>query len=62
MADPKGFLKVERVGPRKRDPRERVHDYHQYFAFPDEGTLRDQGGRCMSCGIPFCHEGCPLGT
>ena len=62
MADPKGFLKVERVGPRKRDPRERVHDYHQYFAFPDERTLREQGGRCMSCGIPFCHEGCPLGN
>ena len=62
MADPKGFLKVERVGPRKRDPRERVHDYHQYFAFPDERTLRDQGGRCMGCGIPFCHEGCPLGN
>ena len=62
MADPKGFLKVERVGPRKRDPSERVHDYHQYFAFPDERTLREQGGRCMSCGIPFCHEGCPLGN
>jgi glutamate synthase (NADPH) small chain len=62
MADPKGFLKVERVGPRKRDPRERVHDYHQYFAFPEERTLREQGGRCMSCGIPFCHEGCPLGN
>jgi glutamate synthase (NADPH) small chain len=62
MADPKGFLKVERVGPRKRDPRERVHDYHQYFAFPGERTLREQGGRCMSCGIPFCHEGCPLGN
>ena len=62
MADQRGFLKIERVGPRKRDPRERVKDYHQYFELPDEGTLRDQGGRCMSCGIPFCHEGCPLGN
>jgi len=58
----RGFLRVERVGPRRRDPRERINDYHQYFEFPEEQTLRDQGGRCMDCGIPFCHEGCPLGN
>jgi glutamate synthase (NADPH/NADH) small chain len=62
MGELKGFLRVHRVGPRKRNPRERVQDYRQYFSFPDEQTLRDQGGRCMDCGIPFCHEGCPLGN
>jgi glutamate synthase (NADPH) small chain len=57
-----GFLRIERVGFDKRDPRERVGDYKQYWDFPDEPTLREQGGRCMDCGIPFCHEGCPLGN
>ena len=56
------FLRLERVGFEKRDPRERVHDYRQYFALPDDRTLRDQGARCMDCGVPFCHEGCPLGN
>ena len=62
MGDPKGFLRIERVGFEKRDPSERVHDYRQYFALPDDATLREQGGRCMDCGVPFCHEGCPLGN
>ena len=62
MGDPRGFLRLERVGFQKRDPRERVHDYRQYFALPDDRTLRDQGGRCMDCGVPFCQEGCPLGN
>jgi len=56
------FLRLERVGFEKRDPGERVHDYRQYFQLPDDRTLRDQGARCMDCGIPFCHEGCPLGN
>ena len=62
MGELGGFLKFSRVGPDKRDPRERVRDYKQYFSFPEELTLREQGGRCMDCGIPFCHEGCPLGN
>jgi glutamate synthase (NADPH) small chain len=62
MGELGGFLRVERVGPRKRDPQERINDYKQYFSWADEKTLRDQGGRCMDCGIPFCHEGCPLGN
>jgi glutamate synthase (NADPH/NADH) small chain len=57
-----GFLRLERVAFRKRDPRERVRDYRQYFALPDDRTLREQGGRCMDCGVPFCQEGCPLGN
>ena len=62
MGELGAFLRLERVGFDKRDPNERVHDYRQYFALPDDRTLRDQGARCMDCGVPFCHEGCPLGN
>jgi glutamate synthase (NADPH/NADH) small chain len=57
-----GFLRLERVGFDKRNPKERVRDFRQYFSLPDDRTLRDQGARCMDCGVPFCHEGCPLGN
>jgi glutamate synthase (NADPH/NADH) small chain len=56
------FLKIHRVGFDKRDPRGRVEDYRQYFAVQPESELRRQGARCMDCGVPFCHEGCPLGN
>jgi glutamate synthase (NADPH/NADH) small chain len=56
------FLKIHRVGFDKRDPRRRVTDYDQYFALQPEAELRRQGARCMDCGVPFCHEGCPLGN
>jgi glutamate synthase (NADPH/NADH) small chain len=62
MGELGAFLKIHRVGFDKRDPRERVHDHRQYFALQPEETLRHQGARCMDCGIPFCHEGCPLGN
>ena len=62
MGELGAFLRLERVGFEKRDPDERVHDYRQYFSLPDDRTLRDQGARCMDCGVPFCHEGCPLGN
>jgi glutamate synthase (NADPH) small chain len=62
MGELGGFLRLERVGFEKRDPHERVHDYRQYFALPADPVLRDQGGRCMDCGVPFCQEGCPLGN
>jgi glutamate synthase (NADPH/NADH) small chain len=62
MGELGGFLRLERVGFQKRDPEERVRDYRQYFSLPDDRTLREQGGRCMDCGVPFCQEGCPLGN
>ena len=62
MGELGAFLKVHRVGFDKRDPRQRVHDYHQYFALQPDDELGRQGARCMDCGIPFCHEGCPLGN
>jgi glutamate synthase (NADPH/NADH) small chain len=62
MGEKGAFLRLDRVGFDKRDPRERVHDYRQYFSLPADQTLQDQGARCMDCGVPFCHEGCPLGN
>ncbi len=62
MGELGAFLKIERVGFRKREPAERVHDYTQYFELQPEVELRRQAARCMDCGIPFCHEGCPLGN
>jgi len=62
MGELGAFLKIHRVGFDKRDPRQRVHDYRQYFALQPEEELARQGARCMDCGIPFCHEGCPLGN
>jgi glutamate synthase (NADPH/NADH) small chain len=62
MGELGAFLKIHRVGFDKRDPRQRVHDYKQYFALQPEDELQRQGARCMDCGIPFCHEGCPLGN
>ncbi|MGN6168097.1 MAG: glutamate synthase subunit beta [Solirubrobacteraceae bacterium] len=62
MGELGAFLKIHRVGFDKRDPGERVGDYQQYFGLQSEGELRQQGARCMDCGIPFCHEGCPLGN
>jgi glutamate synthase (NADPH/NADH) small chain len=57
-----GFLEIERVPQPERDPRERIGDYREFVdTLPIQG-LRDQGARCMECGVPFCHNGCPLGN
>jgi glutamate synthase (NADPH/NADH) small chain len=57
-----GFLRDERVDFAKRPVRERLRDHRRYFSTQPEEELARQGGRCMDCGIPFCHEGCPLGN
>src|ERR1700712_166264 len=62
MADPRGFLEVERVQAPERDPRTRTKDHHEIFLPLPADELREQGRRCMDCGIPFCHQGCPLGN
>jgi glutamate synthase (NADPH) small chain len=62
MGELGAFLQIHRVGFDKRDPRERVHDYDQYFGVQPAAEIERQGARCMDCGIPFCHEGCPLGN
>jgi glutamate synthase (NADPH) small chain len=62
MGELGAFLKIHRVGFDKRDPEQRVGDYDQYFSVQPVEELRRQGARCMDCGVPFCHEGCPLGN
>ncbi|HST56837.1 MAG TPA: glutamate synthase subunit beta [Solirubrobacteraceae bacterium] len=57
-----GFLQIERHGPAQRDAGERVGDYREFVINRPVPELREQGGRCMDCGVPFCHNGCPLGN
>jgi glutamate synthase (NADPH) small chain len=57
-----GFLQIERHGIHYRDPSERAHDYREFVLERPVGELREQGARCMECGVPFCHNGCPLGN
>jgi glutamate synthase (NADPH/NADH) small chain len=57
-----GFLKLHRVEPRKRAKVERVEDFKEYVVLLPQAELQEQGARCMDCGIPFCHSGCPLGN
>ncbi len=62
MGKPTGFMEIPRETPTRRPIPERVNDYLEvYNPFPVE-KLRAQGARCMDCGIPFCHQGCPLGN
>ena len=62
MGDPKGFLTTPRQAPTRRPVDLRLKDWHEvYEEFPDD-RLERQAGRCMNCGIPFCHQGCPLGN
>ncbi len=62
MADPKGFLTTPRETPQRRPVDVRISDWREvYFDF-DRDRLEQQASRCMDCGIPFCHQGCPLGN
>ena len=62
MADPKGFLTFKRELPSSREVNVRLSDYKEiYDEFPVEKT-KQQAARCMDCGVPFCHSGCPLGN
>lgn len=62
MADPKGFLKYDRALPPTRKPEERVKDYKEIYVDFGEDKTQEQAARCMDCGVPFCHSGCPLGN
>src|SRR5688572_31345869 len=62
MGKPTGFLEFPRELPTRRPVPDRLHDWQEvYNPFPVI-QLRQQGARCMDCGIPFCHQGCPLGN
>jgi len=63
VADPQGFLKTrERELPARRPVPVRIKDWREVYEEQDLAQLRRQAGRCMDCGIPFCHSGCPLGN
>ena len=62
MGNPTGFLEIGRVNFERRPVEERIQDWKEvYKAFPQD-KLQAQASRCMDCGIPFCHQGCPLGN
>src|SRR4051794_33092634 len=69
MGKPTGFIEYPRTVAPSRDPRERVKSWNEFHEHLPESTLREQGARCMDCGVPFCHtgkliegltSGCPL--
>lgn len=62
MADPRGFLKLRRAGPKRQPVDERVRHWNEFYTEMPEGDLRSQATRCMDCGVPFCHSdtGCPV--
>jgi glutamate synthase (NADPH/NADH) small chain len=62
MADPKGFLRTPRELPVRRPVGLRLRDWREVYEPFAAGRLELQAGRCMDCGIPFCHNGCPLGN
>src|SRR4030095_7081664 len=69
MGKATGFIEHKRTLPMLRPPTERVRDWNEFHRHLPESTLREQGSRCMGCGVPFCHtgtvingaaSGCPL--
>ncbi len=62
MADPRGFLTTDRELPQRRPVDIRIQDWSEVYEEFDARSLEKQAGRCMDCGIPFCHQGCPLGN
>ncbi|WP_433506801.1 glutamate synthase subunit beta [Pseudonocardia halophobica] len=62
MGDPKGFLTTPRETPKRRPVDLRLMDWREVYEDFPRATLEKQAGRCMNCGIPFCHQGCPLGN
>lgn len=62
MGKPTGFQEFDRELPGKVYPAERVKNYNEFVGLYSEEKLNQQSARCMNCGIPFCHSGCPLGN
>jgi len=62
MGDPRGFIKTARETPKRRPVDVRIQDWREVYEAQDFAVLQKQASRCMDCGIPFCHEGCPLGN
>src|SRR6476646_9085865 len=62
MGDVRGFMKYDRKVSGKEPAPERVKHYREFLTVLPAEELRNQGARCMDCGVPFCHTGCPLGN
>jgi glutamate synthase (NADPH/NADH) small chain len=62
MGKPTGFKEIPRQLPHRRPVEMRILDWNEVYQESTRQLLRDQGARCMDCGIPFCHQGCPLGN
>src|SRR6185436_10371919 len=62
MGNPTGFLEIARVSPERRTVEERLQDWKEVYKDFPEDKLKGQASRCMDCGVPFCHQGCPLGN
>ena len=60
MGKETGFLELDRRDRDYLDPAERVSNYREFIVQPEDETLKDQASRCMNCGIPYCHNGCPV--
>jgi glutamate synthase (NADPH) small chain len=62
MADVTGFMKHARIEPTKQNPKTRIQHSHEFTSSFNDTQLAEQTARCMDCGVPFCHQGCPLGN
>lgn len=60
MGKDTGFLELDRRERDYLDPKERLNNYREFIIQPDDATLSSQASRCMDCGIPYCHNGCPV--
>jgi glutamate synthase (NADPH/NADH) small chain len=62
MGKIKGFMEFDRLKEPMINPKERIKNYTEFTVTPENSKLQDEGARCMDCGVPFCHSGCPLGN
>lgn len=62
MGKLRGFMEYDRIKEPTVDPKKRIQNYNEFTLAPEANKLQEQGGRCMDCGVPFCHSGCPLGN
>jgi glutamate synthase (NADPH/NADH) small chain len=62
MGKPTGFIEIHRKKHPTRPVEERIQDWREVYLPYPTAELAQQGARCMDCGIPFCHQGCPLGN
>tara|TARA_B110000003_G_scaffold203246_1_gene201969 strand:- start:298 stop:1758 length:1461 start_codon:yes stop_codon:yes gene_type:complete len=62
MGKTRGFIEYDRLKEPVVDPKKRISNYKEFTIEVNEKKLQEQGARCMDCGVPFCHSGCPLGN